>query len=888
MKETQLDPRTVARLRDSVREDLSRKLGELCAARGSLTESKRLELLDELLQSPPEAARRLGRYELLQEIGRGGIGTVYKAFDTQLKRTVAVKTLTVGVAADLAREAQTVAQLKHPNIVTVHDGGEIDGVPFLCMEYVEGAHLGELVRGRALPLEALVEILRKAAEGVAYAHARGVVHRDLKPGNIIVGADREPRVIDFGLARLLDHRTFLAVTGSPIGTPYYMSPEQVRDAASAGPASDVYSLGVCLYEILTGRVPFDGSDAYPVFERILRGDPPRPRSIRPGLPADLETICLKAMDRDPGRRYATAAELATDLSRFLKGEPVSARPPTIAEKVRRWALRHALALSAAAAALLVALAVGWAMHSASRARSSEEVYRRLRPLEALIQETRPFFYVRDADVAGRLAKVQAMLEELEPVAGDSAEAWTTIGTGWYFVGDLARAERALLKPGANPYYLGRISLDRAMVELATNDGRLPHDRQARALEHFRRQGARGGREEIDRHLAAAYRVLAEGNVVDAARLCREGMTRFAGVLGVEEFSCLLGSITEGEERLVHLSRAIEKRPHYPWALLLRGSARLVQGELDLALEDLDRAVALNPRQAYAYNDRGLVRYAKGEFDAAIADFDRALGLDAGLVLSILNRGIARAGKGDLESAIADCDRAIGLNPGQAAAYQNRATFRRAKGDLKGALGDGERMISLAPGVAAGPFNRGLTRAALGEWRAAIADYDRALAIDPRHAEARASRGIARLTLQERREAMADFNQALSVDPRQATAYYYRGSMRVEDGDADGAMADFTEAIRSNASNAPAYASRGILWEGLGKLDRAIEDYDAALRINPKYPDAFYNRGVAREQKGDRAGAISDFERALELAPKTWNSRGLAERSLEEARRKRPK
>ncbi len=906
MNEAPLDPQAVLRLRDSVREDLAQKLGELCASRGALTEAERLRLLDELLLSPAGPGRRLGRYELVQEIGRGGIGTVYKAYDTQLQRLVALKTLRLGIEADLAREAQTAARLKHPNVVTVYDGGEIDGVPFLCMEYVEGAHLGELVRGRRLPLEALVGILRKAAEGVAYAHAQGIVHRDLKPGNILVDADREPRVIDFGLARLMDHRTFLAVTGSPIGTPYYMSPEQVRDAASVGPSSDVYSLGVCLYEILTGRVPFEGSDAYPVFESILRGDPPPPRSLHPGLSPDLETICLKAMDRDPRRRYATATEFAEDLSRFLKGEPIAARPPAPIERALRWVSRHPVPLALSAAAILVLAIGGWALQSVWRVRASGAHYRllreRLKPLEAMIQETRPFFYIRSADVAGRLGKVQSMLDDLEKEAGasESAEVWATLGVGWYFAGDLPRSERALLKAqvlapeeGTVHAYLGRISLDRAMIELATKDGRPDHDRQARAKElndralaHFRRQAAWGGAQEIDRHLATAYRALAEGNAGEAARLCREGMSRFDGELGVEEFSCLLGSMTEGEERLVHLSRAIEKRPHYPWALLQRGSAWLVQKELDRALEDLDRAIALNPRLAYGYNDRGLVRYSKGEFDAAIADFDRALALDPGLVLSILNRGIARAGKGDFAGAIADCDRAIELNPTQACAYQNRGTFRRLKGDLQGARADAERMISLAPGLAAGYTGRGLVRAAMGDGSGALADYAKAIEIDPRHAEAFASRGVARLTAGERPGAMADLTRALAIDPRHSTASYYRGSMHAEEGRVGEAMADFTESIRSNGSNAPAYASRGILWEGLRKLDRAIEDYDAALKINPRYPDAFYNRGIAREQKGDLDGAIADFERALELAPEAWNSRDLARRSLEAARRKR--
>ena len=851
----------------------------------------------------------------MQEIGRGGIGTVYKAYDTQLKRIVAVKTLRADAlapqarAADLAREAQTLARLSHPNIVTVFDGGEIDGVPFLCMEYVEGAHLGELVRGRKPPLQALVRILMKAAEGVAFAHSRGIVHRDLKPGNVIVDSSHEPKVIDFGLARLLDHQTFLALSGSPIGTPYYMSPEQVRDAKSVGPESDVYSLGVCLYEIMTGRIPFEGSDAWPVFERILRGEPAPPRSLRSDLPADLETICLKAMDRDPRRRYRNAAEFADDLSRHLNGMPISAHPPTAAEKARRWISRRATAIAVAGGAVLLAGLATWAIHSQQAretAREKLEQYRRrreqFRPLEAMIQETRPFFYIKDADVPARLSRVTAFLDGLEREAGvgDSVDLWTALGRGWYFAGDLTRAQHALEKglsfapeDGQIHHVLGRIFLDRAMIELSTRDGRTDRERQARAkelnaraLEHFRKGISWDGTGEIDRALAAAYRALAEGTTADVARLCRVGLDRFAGELGAEEFSCLLGTITEGEERIAHLSRAIERRPHYAWALLQRGSAWLVHGNLARALEDLDRAVALNPHGPYVYNDRGLVHYSRGEWDAAVSDFNQALRIDPENVFSYLNRAIARAAKGDLEGAIADCDRAVAANPLQPIAYQNRGIFRRTKGDLAGALADADRAVVLAPERVSACLNRGLTRAALEDWPAAIADYDRVLRIDPRNADAYAARGVARLSMNEIPQAKADLEKALEINPRQARALYYRGTFRVEAREFEAALEDFNESIRGDPSFAPVYASRGILWEELGKLDRAIEDYDAALRINPRYPDALLSRGIAWQEKGDLNRAIADLTKALECSPKTWNSRPLAERSLAEARRNR--
>jgi tetratricopeptide (TPR) repeat protein/predicted Ser/Thr protein kinase len=907
-------------LRDAVREDLERRFGDLCVARGVLSEAelrrgleerKRLReeggdpslvhaltrlglvdgggplwtLFDEVLATPsetPPPGGRLGRYELISQVGKGGSGTVYKAYDTTLHRIVAVKTITSNhsepaeLVRSLVREARTLAGLSHQNIVAVYDAGEIDGTPFLCMEYVEG---------HPFPANAALPLIRKVAEALSYAHARGIVHCDLKPGNILVDRDGEPRIIDFGLARVLGKRGNV-----PEGTPAYMAPEQVRCDRDAGaPAVDIYSLGVCLYESLTGRRPFDGATPQEIFDRILTGDFVPPRAVRPQLSHGVERICLRAMEADPKRRYADAAELARDLDRALGG---GRRP------ARVWA--------ALAVALLLLAAFGVSALMQVRSDDQRRVEERVKPLEALILETRPFFYIKDADVAGRLARVRATLTELETLAEDPRVAahaglWRALGMGQYFVGDPVRAEESLRRAaaaapadGAVHFYLGRLYLERAIVELLTPPGRPDAERRERskvwnqkAEEHWSRATTWEGAPELDRRVAEACLAYAKGDPIAAARICREGIERFSGRLGVEEFSRLLGVLGPPEERVAHLTRAIEFRPHYPWARLQRSAQRLIDGKPDLAIEDLDRAIALYPRLAYAYCDRGLARLLKGEVAAAIADFDEAIRIDPQNGLAWGNRGLGRAAKKDFPGAVEDDTRAIEIYPFPALMTVNRGYHRLASGDLDGALADAEQALKLEPGSARGFALRGGIRSTRKDWRAALADFEQALKINPREADALTGRAVVRLALDDRTGARRDFDEALRVQPMQVIALFNRGSMRAEEGELDDAIGDLTEALRHDPGHLGSRITRGLAWESKGELEKAIEDYDEALRRDFRSYDALFSRGLARLAQGKPAAAVADLRGALQLAPADWNSRALAESSLEEARRQLP-
>jgi serine/threonine-protein kinase len=301
-------------------------------------------------------------YELLEVLGSGGMGVVYKARQLGFKRVVALKMIRAGAAAapaELARfrtEAEAVARLRHPNIVQVHDIGEAGGCPYYSMEHMPGGSLARRAKAEPLAPRRAAEVVEALARAMQHAHQAGVVHRDLKPSNVLLDADGTPKVADFGLAKLLDAGATNTTSDAVLGTACYMAPEQaVGGSRNVGPVTDVYGLGAILYDLLTGRPPVERGSWAAMVQRVLRQDPPDPRRLRPEVDRDLEAVCLKCLRKQPGRRYASARELADDLRRWLDGRPTAARPLGWAGRLGRRARHHPRA-SAAVLLLLAAAA----------------------------------------------------------------------------------------------------------------------------------------------------------------------------------------------------------------------------------------------------------------------------------------------------------------------------------------------------------------------------------------------------------------------------------------------------------------------------------------------------------------------------------------------------
>ena len=266
-----------------------------------------------------------GDYELLEQIGRGGQGVVFRARQKSLNRTVALKIIGLGQWATKAHlkrfrlEAEAAARLEHPGIVPIHEVGERDGSCYFSMKFVEGGQLDEVARREPMPIRQAVELIAKVARTVHYAHEHGILHRDIKPGNILLDAKGEPHLTDFGLARLVESESSVTHTLDVLGTPSYMAPEQaVGNNAAVSSTTDVYGLGAVLYQLLTGQPPFAGGTTYETIKLLLDTEPRQPRLLNPKIDRDLSTICLKCLEKDPKRRYSSALALAEDLGTLAK------------------------------------------------------------------------------------------------------------------------------------------------------------------------------------------------------------------------------------------------------------------------------------------------------------------------------------------------------------------------------------------------------------------------------------------------------------------------------------------------------------------------------------------------------------------------------------------
>jgi tetratricopeptide (TPR) repeat protein len=753
---------TEAQLKEAL--GTGRPLAAVLAERGwvrpedwaALEESRRREAFDRasLARShdvPPEArphlddpARNLAEFVLVSRLGRGGAGEVWKAWDRRLGRWVALKRPSSPPDSRedwerFHREAAAVARLAHPNIVPVYRTSGPDESPFIAMQYVEGAPL----EGTRLPLREALETARAAALAADYAHRQGVVHRDLKPGNLIRDARGNTWVLDFGLAALLEARERITATGAAAGTPEYMSPEQARGERRAREVTtDVYGLGATLHALLSGRPPFTGGSIAEVVSRVERDDPVPPRRLDPSLPADVDTVVAKAMDKDPARRYPTAAALAEDLRRLLEGEPVVARPQTAVGRLWRKAVRHrAVAAPLAAAAIAVLAASGWALSGRLARRAEMRALSLLERARPAIEKASAALYVREADFDAHrraLGEARALVEEAVRLAPGLPLAHHRLGEAWELLGSYDHAEEAwrkatALDPRFGPahYRLGRVLMTRAYLaslDLWHGRGIAPEGERmaleaAREIEAAQAEGS-GFDHDLQRQAAAAMLAWLRRDRDTARRTCRAALDHFGNRPGSEDFHWLLGLAAEPpEDPLSAYDAAIALRPGFPLALYVRADARLQRRDYDGAVSDYDEAIRILPGFHEAFIYRATVLYQKKDAAAAHAAFTGLIEQGILLPAAYNGRGWTRIElQDDLDGGIADLGEAIRRKPeGYGLPYAERARALFRKGRHAEAAADCTKAIPLMPDWGDLRRIRARCRAALGDVEGAFED-----------------------------------------------------------------------------------------------------------------------------------------------------------------------
>ncbi|MBI3857065.1 MAG: protein kinase [Planctomycetes bacterium] len=683
---------------------------------GRLLASKMLEAGLKLTEEPPG---KFGRYTLIRELGQGGGGRVYLARDPELGREIAIKILDRGVAAQperFRREMGILAGLSHPNIVTIYDAGTEDGRPYYAMEYAGGRSLAEA----KLPLADAVKVLEQVALACHAAHEKGVVHRDLKPANVLM-ADR-PLVADFGIAKVQNAE--LTETGQTLGTPSYMSPEQAA-GIDVDARSDIFSMGTMLYEMMTGRKPFTGANVYDIAAQVARRDPLPPREIDPRLPRDLEIVALKAMAKRPERRYATAKAFADDLRAWQEGRPISARPPSLQERLASKVRRHPR-LSWAAAGLVALLAVAAVFGSPGwrERRRYEEAQAILLPEVARIQNWQVHLYKRAREMSyteleTAVARLLPVLQwpDLPPVLrrqGHSAAARAYLHMG-RTAEARAQLDRAIHsgaggKIGEDYFERARISWEELLRESQTKNER-ETQRLLGLVEKDLDAGLGAGfQDDWYRDFAKAFLRLAreKQKAVDATlgetdRLSKfqekrpEEVTKFRGDLYL--------LMKKHEEAAAQYRSAISVRECYveAWNGLALAHALKGHGENAEQLQEAFRAAAL-----WGFGLAGQRREVGAAVDEAVKGLSAAIQRDESRYEPWFARGVAHslravADKGSREGLdragpdLAEAARRAPQNPW----IQKWIGYERVlAGDVPGAAAAWRRAIALEPSLSA--------------------------------------------------------------------------------------------------------------------------------------------------------------------------------------------
>ena len=601
---------------------------------------------------------RIRGYEVQGVLGRGGMGVVYKAWHLRLNRPVALKMLLAGAYARPAelerflREAEAVAGLRHANIVQVHDVGDVDGRPYFTMEFVEGGNLAQKLAGTPQPAVQAAALVATVAEAIQVAHQSGIVHRDLTPANILLTAGGAPKISDFGLARRLEDAGGLTQSGAAMGTPSYMAPEQAQGRRAAiGPATDVYALGAVLYELLTGRPPFRAETAAETVSQLINQDPAAPSQLNAKVPRDLETVCLKCLNKEPERRYASAAELAGDLRRFGEGRPILARRLGRSARLWRWSRRKPAEAALLAVVGLALCGAFWLVRQRAERRAEMAIQeeRAWRAVEARLD------HAAMLQAQGRWPEVRAALEGTPSLLSSTAPAQLRerLRRAHDDADMIAQLEdiRLRLSEGANGPGTGPLSPEGMYAEAFQKYGitlspagaaRLRnsaiHETLLAFLHDWLFWVSDANRDKLraivdlsdDDEWRRAFRDALAAR--DSTKLKTLAITPEAADQAPVILAALGGALIGGhytEETLALLNEAQQRHPEDFWINYLLGQywIKAEPARPQLAAGYFRAAIAVRPSSDQGYRMLGNALGATGDVDAAIVAYRRAIALN---------------------------------------------------------------------------------------------------------------------------------------------------------------------------------------------------------------------------------------------------------------------
>jgi eukaryotic-like serine/threonine-protein kinase len=859
------------------------------------------------------------RYHKVRDHAEGGLGIVFVARDEELNREVALKEIKPRYAdnpASQARflvEAEITGGLEHPGIVPVYGLGHYDdGRPYYAMRFIRGNSLKDAIKAfhadaslkndpgaRTLALQKLLRRFLDVCNAIAYAHNRGVLHRDLKPDNVMVGKYGETLVVDWGLAKTVGRSgdgdgplpespiqpasasgSAETIPGTVIGTPGYMSPEQAAGRLDLlGPASDVYGLGATLHALLTGRVPFADKDLAELLRKVERGEFPHPRESTPWLDPALEAVCLKAMALKPEDRYASPRALADDVERWLADEPVTAFREPWTRKARRWARKHRTALvTTATAATVAALLLGgvaWARF-AQRQRT-----------DASAQVT-----LRDAEDRAIKARATGDLADWDKAVAEATQAEVRLESGG---GSLAlRRDVAARLEGFRAEQARR----REVLEGEKKDRQVVDALEAARLQAANlKDGAFDLQAKQDAYMAAfrAYGIdLATLPVEDAARRVRSSKTAADLIAALDDWPSHEGT-KDLEERLAAIARSAETDP-VRFAIrdavarrdtaALRGLCESEQARRKLGprlrqvfdsllrldavghFPLLEAIVREHPSDFWLNHDLGRAYEAAKppRLAEAVHYLSVAVALRPDSPGAHVNLGLALGGQGKVELAIAEYRDAIQITPDVAEAHNNLGNALKGQGKVELAIAEFRDAIRIKPDYAEAHTNLGLALADQGKVELAIAEYHDAIRIRPDYAKAHNNLGSALKAQGKVELAIAEYRDAIRINSDLAEAHTNLGSALKGQGKAELAIAEYREAIRINPDLAEAHYNLGVVLADQGKVELAIAEYRDAIRIKPDLAEAHTNFGLALAGQGKVELAIAEFRDAIRVKP----------------------